>query len=184
VRHLGRGVDHELVQPVVAIREHRAALERHGHVAMHAVAAPEHDVGGARRRIDVAVREYALDEGIAAPTLMHEGRGFAARKRCVNDGRDELEIDVNGRSEVLGIGARASQTSRDRLACESHFLLRERRIAGNLEAADLRDCAQLAKPRQIAGGEDAAVRTVRNGNAANAGVNMRAAHEGDFVRVR
>ena len=70
------------------------------------------------------------------------------------------------------------------LADEPDLVDSERRIIRRLEAGDLRDGAQLAKPRQMAGGEDTAVRAVRNGNAANAGVSMRAAHEGDFVRVR
>ena len=59
VRHLRRGIDHELVEAVVAIGQHRAALERNRDVPVHAVVAAHHDLGGARHLVDIAFLEHA-----------------------------------------------------------------------------------------------------------------------------
>ena len=54
VRDLRRAVDHELIEPMVAIGEHRASLERHRDLPVHPVVAAHDHVGGARHRLDVA----------------------------------------------------------------------------------------------------------------------------------
>ena len=78
VRRLGRCIDHDLVQPVVAIRQHAAALHRRTRLAVHAVFAGDRDLGGARGGVDVAADDRPFLEQVVAEVVVHR-RGTAAR---------------------------------------------------------------------------------------------------------
>ncbi len=74
VRRLGRGVDHDLVEPVVATGEHAAALHRCAGLPVHAVFAADRDRGGTCRGVDVTARDGPLLEQVVAEVVMHQGR--------------------------------------------------------------------------------------------------------------
>ena len=95
VRHLGRGVDHELVQAMVAIGQHRAPLERDRDVPVHAIGPAHHDLGGARHLFEVALLEYPLDEQVVPPVLVHQAGRLGDGGGGVDDRRQDLEIDAD-----------------------------------------------------------------------------------------
>src|SRR5205085_1144470 len=72
VRRLRRGIDDNLVEPVVAIGQDGAAFHRRAGLPVHAVFAGDGDLGGARRGLDVAALDRAFEIEVVAPALMHE----------------------------------------------------------------------------------------------------------------
>ena len=93
MRGLGRGIDHDLVQPMVAIGEHRTPFERRARLPVHAVAARHRDLGRACSRLDVATFDRPLEVEIVAPLLVDEGGAAAHLARGVDHRRQHLEID-------------------------------------------------------------------------------------------
>ena len=93
MRRLRRGVDHDLVEPVVAIGEHGAAFERSARLPVHTVFAGHGDLGGARRGVDIAAFEHPLAIEVVAPLLVNGVTAAAHVARRVDDGVEHLEID-------------------------------------------------------------------------------------------
>ena len=93
MRRLGRGIDHDLVEPVVATGEHGAAFERRARLPVHAEFARDGDFGGPRRGLDVAALDDALDVEVVAPALVHRVAAAAHVARRVDDRIEHLEID-------------------------------------------------------------------------------------------
>ena len=114
VRHLGRAVDHELVEPMVAIGQNRAALERHAGLAVHAIVAPHHDRGLARGRVDVAALHHPLDVEIVAPMLVQQAGRAVHRGGGIDDRRQHLVFDGHGSGDVFGFGAGGGDAGGDR----------------------------------------------------------------------
>ena len=69
VRHLRRGIDHELVGARVPVRQHGLAFERVHHLARQAVAAPHHDRRGGGDLGDALV-ERRLQKQIVLPCFV------------------------------------------------------------------------------------------------------------------
>src|SRR5580693_2443836 len=71
MRRLGRSIDHDLVEAIVAIGEHAAAFERRSRLPLHAKFSRHGYFGRARRGLDVAARQDILGIEIVAPLLVH-----------------------------------------------------------------------------------------------------------------
>ena len=184
VRHLGRGVDDELVQPMVAIGQHRAPLERHRDMPVHAIGPAHHHVGGAGHLVEVALLEYPLDEQVVRPALVHQAGRLGQRGGRVDDCRQHLEIDADRIGEVLRFGAGRRDACGNGVADIADLLRCQRRIARDLEPVHLRHRPHLGEARQVARGEDASLGVGRDGDALDAGMRVRAADKGDVLRVR
>ena len=183
VRDLRRAVDDELVEPMVAMRQHGAAFERHRDLPVHPVAAPYHHLGVAGDLFDIAAAELAFDEQVVAPALVHQAGRFIERGRGVDDGGQQFVIDGHQAREVLGFGAGRREAGGDAFADEPHLVGGERRIARDLEARHLRDRAHLGQARQVLCGEHPAGGVGRNSDALDARMRVRAAHERYFLRA-
>ena len=127
VRRLGRGVDHDFVEPVVAIREHAAALHRCAGLPVHAVFAAHGDLGVARGGFDVAARDRPLLEQVVTEVFVHQRGAAGARGLCIHHRVERPVVDGDGGGDVLGFGAGRCDAGGDRLADVAHLVGRERR---------------------------------------------------------
>ncbi len=133
---------------------------------------------------DVAAFEDALAEEVVAPALVHRVAAAAHVARRQNHRVERLVIDHDRGGEVLGLGARRGDAGSDRLADIARLVRGERRPRRRLGARRLGFDADRLYPRQIGGGEDPALGVGRHGDAADAGVRVRAADKGDIHRAR
>ena len=152
MRRLRRGVDHDLVEPIVAIGEHAAAFERRARLPPHAEFAGRRDIGRARRGIDVAALQDMLDIEIVAPLLMHRVTAAAHVARRVDHRFQYLEIDRDGIGEVFRLAARGRDAGGDRLADIAHLVGGERRPGRRFGAGRLGHDPDRLKARQIGRG--------------------------------
>ncbi len=127
VRRLGRGIDDDLVEPMVVKSDDGAAFERQPRLPVHAEFAGHGKRGGAGRSGDIAAFDKAFDIEIIAPALMHEGAAAPHVARRVHDWRQHLEIDGHGGCQILGLGAGRGETGGDRLADIAHLVDGQRR---------------------------------------------------------
>ena len=181
VRHLRRGIDHELVGARVPVRQHGLAFERVHHLARQAVAAPHHDRRGGGDLGDALV-ERRLQKQIVLPRFVHErGRCVASRDR-IDDGGERLELELYPAGQILALGTRRGHAHRDGFADEAHLPARQRRILGGLEAGQ----AELGLDRadiEVFGDEDRRLRALRLADGQDAGVGERAAQEGNLLQA-
>ncbi len=184
MRRLGRGVDHDLVEPIVAIGEHAAAFERRARLPLHAKFAGHRHIGRARRGIDVAALQRVLDVEVVAPLLVHRVAAAAHVARRVDHRVQYLEIDRDGIGEVFRLAARRRNAGGDRLADIAHLVGGERRPGRRFGAGRVRDDADRLDPRQIGRGEDAAARLGRHRDRSDPRMRMRAADKRDVHRAR
>ena len=182
MRRLGRGIDYDLVEPVVAAGQHRAALHRRAGLPVHAVFAGDDDLGGARRRVDVAGLQRALAEDVVAPIFVHQRAAAAHRRGSVDHRVEHLEIDM---TERRGPRPRPGSARRRRRSPRRHSAPCRWRAAAMAATwrPKLVDDADRLHPRQVGGGEDAALRAGRHGDAADAGMRVRAAQKHDVLRA-
>jgi hypothetical protein len=181
VRHLRRGMDHELVAARLPVRQHGLAFERVHRLPRHAVAAPHHDRRG---QCDVgdALVERRLQKQVVLPGGVHQrGRRVTPRNR-VDDGGQRFEVELHAPDKVLALGAGCGHAHRDRFTDEAHFAARQRRILGRLEAGQ----AELGLDRsniEVLGDEDRRLRPRRLADGTDAGVGERAAQEGNLLQA-
>ena len=184
MRRLGRAVDHDLVEPVIAVGQHGAAFHRRPRLPVHPVFALDDDLRIARRRLDVAAGDGALDEEVVAPMLMDERAAGVERCRCVDHCVEHLEVDDDAGGDVFRLGAGRRDAGGDRLADIAHLVGGERRPGRRFGAARLRHDADRLHLRQVCGGEDAAACIAGYGNRPNARMRMRAAQEDHLGQSR
>src|SRR5205814_180051 len=72
VRRLRRGIDDNLVEPVVAIGQDGAAFQRRAGLPVHAVFAGDGDFRRARRGLDITALDHPFEIEVVAPALMHD----------------------------------------------------------------------------------------------------------------
>ncbi len=183
MRRLGRGVDHDLVEPVIARGQHGAAFQGRPRLPVHPVLAFDDDLRGLCRAVDIAGFDAPFEVEIVAPILVHQGAAATQRGRRIDDGIERLEIDGDARGEVLRQGAARRDAGGDRLADIAHLVGRQRRPRRRLGAAGLRHHPDRRHPRQIGRGEDMAARCMRHRDPADPGMGMRAAQEGHLLRA-
>ena len=100
MRRLGRGIDNDFVEAIVAIGEHTAAFERRARLPLHAEFSGHRHFGRARRSVDVAGLQGVLDIKIVAPLLVHRMAAAAHVAGCVDHRLQYLEIDRDGVGKV------------------------------------------------------------------------------------
>ena len=169
VRHLRRGMHHELAGALVPVRHHRLALERIHHLPRRAILAPHHHRRG-RGNLRDSLVERGLQEQIVLPLLVHQGGWRIARRNRIDDGRKLIEVELYASGKVFRLRACCRDAHGDGLADEADLVLRQRRIIGRLEAgqSELRlhraDSDVRAHehrrfgPRRLADGADTGVR--------------------------
>jgi hypothetical protein len=138
VRRLGRGVDDDLVEPVVAIGEDAARFERRPRLARHAVFACQGYRGGARRGGDVAAFDEPLEIEVVAPAFVHEMPAAAHVAQRIDDRVQGLELDRDRLRQVLGLAASGRDAGGDRLADIAHLVGGKRRPGRCLGAGRVR----------------------------------------------
>ena len=150
---------------------------------VHAIVPAHDDVRRARDRVDVAVLEYALDEKIVGPSLVHQAGRVGQRAGGVDDRRQHFEIDADRVGKVLRFRARGCDAGGNGFADISHLLPGKRRIARNLEAGHLRHRAHLAEAWKITRGEDPSTGIGRNRDAFDVRMGVRAADKGHVLHA-
>ena len=154
VRRLGRGVDHDLVEPVVAIGEDAAAFHRRAGLPVHAVFAGHGDRRPRARRLRCRRPRSSAPEQVVAEATRARGAGLPPRSRArIHHRVERLVVDRDGGGEVLGFGAGRRDAGGDRLADIAHLVGRERRPGRRAGARRLRHDPDRLDARQIGGGE-------------------------------
>ena len=184
VRRLGRGIDHDLVEPVVATGEHAAAFERRSRLPVHAEFARHGDFGSPRRGLDVAALEPVLEIEIVAPALVHRVAAAAQVAPRVDDRIEHLVIDADPLRQVFRFAAGQRNAGGDRLADIAHLVRGERRPGRRFGAGRVGHDADRLDARQLGRGVDAALRFGRDGNRSQPGMRVGAAQEGHLERPR
>jgi hypothetical protein len=154
MRRLGRSIDHDFIEPMVAIGEHGTTLERSAGLPVHAVAARHRDLGRPRSSLDVAAFGRSLEVEIVAPVLVDEGRIAVHIADGVDDRVEHLVFDQDQGGQVLGLAAHRREASSDRLTDITHLVDGQRRPGRRLSAGRLRGDSDRLKRWQIGGGED------------------------------
>ncbi len=132
VRHLRRGIDHELAGPLLPVRQRGLAFDGVHGLPRHTIFAAHHDRRGRGHRGDALV-ERGLQEQVVLPRLMHERRRRFARRPRIDLGRQHVEVELGPAREVLGVGTGRGHAHRHRLADEAHLAMGKWRIVGRLE---------------------------------------------------
>ncbi|GJE41207.1 hypothetical protein AEGHOMDF_0369 [Methylobacterium soli] len=181
VRHLARGVDHELVEAVIEMDDRAAPLDRR-----HALAAggdrardPDRGVEGGP---DVHVDE-GFQEDVVPPMLVHEGGARRAGRQHVVDGRQLLEVENDRGRDVLGLGPARGEAEGHELAHLPDLAGGQDRLLRDLEAGQARDRPDRLDAVEIGRGEDAVAVGLRHVDRPDAGMGEGAAHEGDVLQA-
>ena len=178
MRHLGRGVDDQLVHPRIPFGQDRAPLHRHHRLAAHAELAG-HGMRRARLdRLHVAVGAGGQRD-VVAPRLVDQRGARLARFQHVDRRRKLLVIDLDRLREIFRLGAGLSDARRDRLADEAHLADGERREIGRLVSRQFRRRAHRCHAVEVVGGEHPVLRAFGLDDRANAAVRHRAPDEGE-----
>ncbi len=181
MRRLGRGINHDLVEPVVAISQDGAAFERRAGLPVHAVFAGDRDLGGAGGGLDIAALDVPLQIEVVAPAVVHEMAAAAPHLRRVDRRFQHLELDGDRIGEILRLAAGRRDAGGDRLADIAHLVGGERRPRRRFGAGRLGHDPDRLKARQIGRGIYPALRLRWHRDRADPGVGMRAAQKGDLL---
>ena len=125
---LGGAVHHQLVLPVVPQGVHRASLERHPGLPVHAIFALDHHRCTGRDGVDVPGVDPRLHEQIVTPRFVQKRCVGLHRPVGIEDRGQLLEVDRAGLREILRLGPARGDASRDDLADEAHFVARQRMV--------------------------------------------------------
>ena len=115
VRHLRRGMDHELVAARLPVRQHGLAFERVHRLPRHAVAAPHHDRRGQRRRRRCPCRTPSAGTGCPS-----RPRAPARPARHAPQSHRRRRAAVRGRAPCARQGPRPRRASRPRTSRRLH----------------------------------------------------------------
>ena len=131
VRHLGGGVDQQLLQPPIPGGDDAAAFQRRHALPRRSQAPPHHD----RRRSREPLRrdlDERLQEHIVVPVFVQPDRA-GERGAHVHQRRQLVELDIDCGRQVFRFGAVRCDTDRDRLADVTHLVGRQHGLRGRLE---------------------------------------------------
>ena len=180
--HLAARIQNELVHAAVPSGDRAAALNRG-----HALAGGGDLAGDLDRRIergfDLDVDE-GLQENVVAPVFMQQRRVRQARRQHVVHGGQLLQIDLDARSDILGLGSCSADAHRDQFADLAHLLAGERRLLGRLEPRKAGHGDDRLHADEVRGREGLAAMLVGNVNGAQVCMGERRANESDVFHAR
>ena len=136
VRHLGAGVERELVEAMIEGRDHAAPLER-GHALPRGRYFARHLDGRIEGRCDIDL-EGAFEKDVVAPMLMDKRGVAVTRLAHIMDGRKLLKVQRHRSRDILGFRPRRRHAHRDEFADVTHFAGGEHRLFRYLEAGQAR----------------------------------------------
>ena len=183
VRDLGAGPEGELALGRVPVRDPAAPFERRRRLPVRAEGALHHDGRAGQGRLHVAVLEPARQEHVVGRRVVDDG-AVAAGSDDVHHRRQRLVVDRDQRGAVLGRVAVAGHDGGHRLAREARLRPGQDRLLG-LDVGRQRRARAHAMPGEVRIGarhhrHDARSRRRARGlDAADPGVRVDAAHEGD-----
>ena len=183
VRHLARGVDDEHLEAPVPLREDAASLDRRHALARSAKRARHRHRCAGLERAQIRVNER-LEKDVVAPVLVQERRVRVAREACLRDRGELLEVELDRRCEVLGLGPRRRHARGHQLPDVTDALAREHRLLRDLEAGQPRARDDGLHTAQILGEEHSVSEAVGLPRPAHPCVGERASHEGDLPGPR
>jgi hypothetical protein len=183
MRNLRRGVDDQLVGPVIPVGDDGLAFKRHHRLPRHGHFALDHD-GGIARMLLEAVVVVERQEEIVVPILVHARIGRAACRMRVDQRRKLVEIELDLFGEILGGGARRRDGHGDKLADKAHLALRQRVLHRRFVARHRARRRYRIDAGQIGSDEHRGFAVRRLGDAAQDGVRHGAAQESHLALVR
>ena len=184
MRRLGRGIDHDFIEPMVAIGEHSTPFERSARLPVHAVAACHSDLGRAGSGLNVAAFGRPLEIEIVARVLVDESNAAVHIADGVDHRVEYLVFDHDRGSQVLGLAPYWGDADSDGLADIAHFVDGQRRPSRRLGAWRLRGDPNRLKRRQIDGREDPPGGLGRDSDRLDPGMRVGAPQEGDLHGAR
>ena len=104
----------------VPVRQDRARLQAYARVAAEMEGLLDHDGRVAEGRVDVADVEDALEGEVVAEFGVDRRRRGIERRLHVDHGGQRVELDLDRRQRVLGLGAAAGDDRAERLADPGH----------------------------------------------------------------
>ena len=124
VRHLRRGIDHDLLRLIVPIGHHAAAFDGRHALPCGAQRSLEFDSRVLCGRLEIDVDE-CFKENVLRPMSVYERRTGIAGARHVDDGRQFFEIERDELGEILGLRTSVGDTGSKRLANMTHLVARQ-----------------------------------------------------------
>ena len=176
MRHLRRGMQRQHFQIAVPDRQHAAPFQRRHALPGGAVAPRDNGSGILHRRLETDI-DGGFQEGVLLPMRMQQGGVGIARLRHVVDRRQLLEIDLDQLRQILGERAAFGEAGGDRLADMAHLALGQDRLHRPAKSGQAGIGAHALHADQVGNGIDVLSALGRLGDAANAGMRQRAAHE-------
>ena len=175
------GIERELVEAVIEGRDDAAAFQRR-HALPRGRDLARHLDRRIERLRDVDL-EIGFEKDVVAPMLVHQRRARLARlAACRGRRASSSRSSVDGRRDILGLGARRRHAHGDEFADLAHLAGGEHRLLGDLEARQRRDRADRLDADEIGRGEDAVAIALRHMDAADPRMRQRTAHEGDVLQ--
>ncbi|MFZ0020478.1 MAG: hypothetical protein WAL10_24435 [Acetobacteraceae bacterium] len=181
VRRLRRGINHDLIEPVVAIGENTPTLHRSSGLSVHPVFAANRDVRGPHGGFEVAALERPLLEQVVAEVFVHKAGASSARRRSSDHRVEWMKINSDSGGEILSFCTRSRDAGGDRFADIPHFVSRKRWPGRRTCAGRLRHHPDRLDPWQVGGGEDPASGGGWHRNRAYMGMRVGAAQKYDLV---
>jgi hypothetical protein len=172
MRRLGRGIDHDFIEPMVAIGKHGTPFERSARLPVHAVAARHGNLRRACSGLDVAGFGRPFEIEIVAPLLVDEFGAAVHIAEGVHHRVEHLVIDRDQGGHVLGLATRRSEAGSDRLTDIAHLVNGQRRPGRRLGASRLGDDPNRREPRQFGSGEDPPGGSQRDSNRPDPGMSV------------
>ena len=182
MRHLRRGMEHDLLQPAVPFGDQPAALDRRHMLAGRAQAAAYDD----RRAVADGVLAdigAAFEEDIVAPMVVQQRRARRAPGQHVADGREFLVTDFDQLRQILRRRAGGGDADGDRLADMAHAVGGEDGLGGGFEAGQGGDGGDRLHDGQIGRGEHGVLEPGGFADGVDAGMAERAADEGEVLHA-
>ena len=189
VRHLGRGVEGQVVAAAVVDGEGAARLHRHAGDARGAELGGEDAAGGLPGRLEALGPVGLAKRHVVADLGMDEVGVRRQRRLKADQGIEDLVVDVDPLERILGHIGVLGQHHRDRVADETRPVGRHQRPLGDLVVRDVVVGDQVPSHARDLGAvehRDHArhLERARAVDAPDQGVRVRAAHEGEVQGVR
>ncbi len=181
VWRLRRGINHDLIEPVIAIGENTTTLHRSSGLSVHPVFAANRDVRGPHGGFEITALERPLLEQVVAEVFVHKAGASRARSRCGDHRVERLKINSDSGCEILSFCTRLPDAGGDGFADIPHFVSHKRWPGWRTCAGRLRHHPDRLDPWQVGGGEDPASGGGWHRNRANMGMRVGAAEKYDLV---